>query len=316
MELGLSLVALIGVIIAGIHFGEIGMLGVKVTEASAAALWDTTGRSPHDYEGGRLNTDFDDVAQRTQGRISGQYADFDGRDSSTGTSPQMVFTRGDNVEVTCEDLDNGVLPRLRIHAAINNTVFRQDSHGGVRCRSASSVSLIPGSAPREVFVQEGWLKGPILKASQIPVCGIGRAVNGACNDGVPMLVGDWALANRDEDEHEECALGRSNCDNRGYYDAVERFYNRIGPKGLKGTQFAMEIIGMSPLMLEGGTETKFFMSFRGEESGFQEEIDTANGTRTSFTVTPGGPANGSVKEYDEAFDERENCWLGMKCEDY
>lgn len=325
VELALGTISFIVVVMGGIYFGEIGMLSVKATEASAAAMWDAAGRPAHHYQNnGKLKVRYDDVAKDAQQRVADQYRDFDGRDAYPGSTPVLVFTRASDLQVECETLDTNDLPRLAFNGSIDGEVVGNDGHGGVRCRSNTSVSLIPGNPGQQVYTEEGWLRGPILSSAQIPICGIGRAWNGKCSEGTPMLLGDWGLSNRDHNEDRECHLNQeSGCGNPGYYGAAKAYYDKVGAKGRKGSAFAREIIGMTPLPMG---EDKFWMSFRGEESQFQERLNGTMIGRTSFTTTPGGDPHGSsIDVYKKAFDQRRDdgsgnngrgCWLGMRCEDY
>jgi len=325
VELALGTIVFIVVVMGGIYFGEIGMLSIKVTEASAAAVWDATGRPAHHYQNnGRLRVRHDAVAQRAQQVIGDQYQDFDGREGRDGRPPVLVFTQASNLQVECRVLGNGDLPRLSFQGAIDGEVVGNDGHGGIRCRTTSSVSLIPSQPGQAVYTNEGWLRGPILSAARIPICGVGRAWNGTCSEGTPILLGDWGLSNRDENEDRECrVLDEDGCGNPGYYGAAKAYYDKVGAKGRDGSMFATQIIGMTPL-IRG--EDKFWMSFRGEESGFQEQLHGTTIGRNSFTTTPGGnPYKSSIDVYKKAYDQRvsdssgngeRGCWLGMKCNDY
>ena len=47
VELALGLLIFVTVLIFGIHFAEMGFLSLKVTEASASAIWDATAYQTH-----------------------------------------------------------------------------------------------------------------------------------------------------------------------------------------------------------------------------------------------------------------------------
>lgn len=317
LETALGSILFIIIVVGGIHFAELGMLSVKATEASSAAIWDATARRVHHYDpgDGELKTDTGEVADAAQERIRQQYQDFDGRESSSGLSPQLVFTRGSNLQVTCTPIQGDLmndLGRLDLHNAVRG-VFGNDDHGGVRCRAVATASLIPGRAPVNYLEGEGgWLAGPLLNQTAIEFCGTGRAWNGNCNDGTPILLGDWGLADTRNREHEECDLyDRAGCDNPGYYKAAERIFNDIGIPSGAGSALARAVVGRSPI-----DEGEFWFAFKGNESGFKQQLNGTHLGRDEFIVTPGGTSYQQVPEYDMAYARRVDCWLGMPCKAY
>ena len=318
LETALGSILFVTILVGGIHLAELGMLSVKATEASSAAMWDATARRIHHYDqgDGELKSDPSDVAGKVQQRIGEQYEDFDGRESSTGLSPQLVFTRGSNVQVTCEEIDGQLmddLQRVQLHGSLDG-VFGNDDHGGVRCRAVATASLIPGRAPVSYLEGEGgWFTEPLLREADIRFCGVGRAWdNGNCNAGTPILLGDWGLSDIGNREDEECDLyDRDGCENPGYYKAAESIFNGIGIPSGAGSALANAVVGSSPI-----DEGEFWFTFKGHESEFKQTLNGTHLGRTDFIVTPGGSSYVQVPEYDMAYNARVNCWLGMPCKAY
>lgn len=327
VELALASLLLVVIVVGGIYFGEIGMLNIKVTEATAAAVWDATGRPAHRYsDAGRIESRLSDVASETESLIGSQYRYFDGRDLGQGNPPSFVFVTAEPLRVECDEYEAaGLGPNavLEFHAQVEAaSVFSDENHGGVNCRATTSASLIPGRAPQEFHTDTGWLSGPILRSAELPMCGVGRAWGGACNAvGVPILLGEWGLSNRDNDEHEECHLeDRENCSNPGYFAVVKKLYD--GPLGFGSSiaaGSAMVMATVQVLPMDFGAELDFWLSFRGEESQFSETLSNTMG-RPAFTTTPGGETyDSTIDHYKRAYEARRDagrCWLGMRCEDY
>ena len=79
VEMALGLMVFVTVLVFGMHFAEVGFLSIKVQEASAGALWDTTARRMHTLpkDFAPLQTAMDQAGAQAQQR----YQDFDGRTS-------------------------------------------------------------------------------------------------------------------------------------------------------------------------------------------------------------------------------------------
>lgn len=314
VELALSTILFVVIIAGGIHFAELGMIGVKATEAASAALWDATGRLPHAYGDDKLQPRFADVATAATERIDAQYRNYDGRTSQTGGAPTLVFTRAGELRVTCEVIDGAVIPAMEMHD-VNNVYFENDAHRGIRCRTSATASIIPGSTPQSFHEDAGWLRGPILKNSEIEFCGVGRAWGGVCNPGTPMLIGEWGLMDPNSGEAGECPVqADGDCANSGYYNAVNQYYDSPAgvPKGEFGSILA-STVAMRPSPVD---EDKFWMSFRGSESDFTDQVPgTFLGERAEFSTSPGGPKYQNMDQYREMYlNVRSDCWLGLPCE--
>ncbi|HLT29593.1 MAG TPA: TadE family protein [Myxococcaceae bacterium] len=311
VELAIGLMLFVLLLVGGIHFGEMGMLAVKATEASSAALWDATGRLPHAYGRDGLAAYHDTVASRAQDRIGPQYEDFDGREDERGRSPSLVFTRASGLEVTCEVAGADVFTPMDL-GTVDGIYFSANAQRGVRCTTTAEASILPGRTPQEFHTNTGWLTGPILKDTAVQFCGVGRAWGGSCNQGTPILIGEWALMNPISDEAGRCDVyDGEDCQNPGYYAAVKAYYDSPAgvPKGEDGSALAEAVSRRS----SPSDEDAFYMSFHGSEDGYQQRLDGTWVGRRTFTVTPGGPDFLGMDQYHEMANTRSDCWLGLPC---
>lgn len=311
VELAIGMMLFVLLLVGGIHFGEMGMLAVKATEASSAALWDATGRLPHAYSRDGFPLYHSTVASRTVERIGPQYEDFDGREAGLGRSPSLVFTRASELEVHCEIAGSSVFTPMDL-GTVNGVYFEQDAQYGVRCTTTATASILPGRTPQEFHTDTGWLTGPLLKDTEVQFCGVGRAWGGACNDGTPILIGEWALMNPTSDEAGSCDVYEgADCENPGYYAAVQAYYDSPAgiPKGDAGSQLAAAVsMRSSP-----SDEDAFYMSFFGSEDEYQQRLSGTWIGRSTFTVTPGGEDFQGMSQYHDMATTRSDCWLGLPC---
>ena len=97
-----------------------------------------------------------------------------------------------------------------------------------------------------------------------------------------MLLDDWGLSGVQEGL--ACPLSSDSgatCDNRDYYLWTERVYRANGGGGGAGSALAA-LVGADSV-----NEDQFFMSFRGEEDEYEEDIGgTHAGGQSRWEVTP------------------------------
>ncbi|OJT18816.1 hypothetical protein BO221_39525 [Archangium sp. Cb G35] len=299
-ELALGLLLFVTVLIFGIHFAEVGYLSLKVQEAAASALWDTTSAKMHE-----LPRNFDALTNLISSNKPGQlaterYKDFDGRASKQGrTRLVQLFTSAQDLQVTCgEAVDIHFQPS----ASTNNTVYR--NVGGMRCNAQAELS--PVKKFTRSFLDKGkggFFSVPHYTMGSIPVCGMGRANGGECAGGFGILLDDWALSSRAESA--ECQL--RNCGNSAYYDSAKVVYDKHNAVDGSSVSLARSIVGQAPI-----DPGRFWMSFRGRTSNFLES-DMPGGDQDTrdWETTPG--LNSRSQEYDRAYRNRKTCFLGNKC---
>lgn len=298
-ELALGLLLFVTVLIFGIHFSEIGYLSLKVHEATTSALWDTTSAKMHE-----LPRNFDALTQLIDSDKPGQlaterYRDFDGRTSKQGRARVVqLFTSAEGLNVTC-GAENSIF--FRPSVSTNGSVYR--NVGGMRCNAEAELSPVRKFTRR--FLDRGrgaFFEVPHYAAGAIPVCGLGRAKNGQCSGGVGILLDDWALSSRAESR--ECVL--LNCQNRAYYDSAQQVYNHHNQVNGSSERLASTIVGVAPI-----APGRFWMSFRGSESGFLEREPGGDSDTNDWETTPG--KNSRTTEYNTSFGNREKCFLGNRC---
>jgi hypothetical protein len=299
-ELALGLLIFVTVLIFGIHFAEVGYLSLKVQEAAASALWDTTGARMHELPG-----NFAPLRNIISGNKPGQYAterfqDFDGRSSKTGgQAPVQVFTSASGMEVTC-----GAAADIAFRPS-GPTTGVYENVGGMRC-SARAV-LSPTRNLTRSFLDRG--QGAFFDVQHyamgvIPVCGTGRADGGRCAGNFGILLDDWGLAGAAESG--ECPVLREDgCANKPYYDSAKKVYEARLPGLSAARALANDVVGSAPI-----DPGKFWMSFIGMNS-FQDRENGGDSDPNNWVTTPG--ANSPTTQYSTAFDGRGHCFLGEQC---
>ncbi len=271
-ELVLGLAVFVTVLIFGLHFAEVAHLGLKTHEAVAAAAWDAT--SYRVERPGALGADpvawYDAsryAAPRANTLTNERYADWDGRQSTTGSAPTLVFSRANELITTCNRNMNAG-NTFRVDATPTTPAYGEP--GALTCASRGTVSAIniPTSFLQEA--DQGFFSAPHVRRNIFPLCGLGRASGGECQGTLSLLLGDHGLTSG-EGENLECALladdlpGRT-CANRAFYGLAHQAWDRsMGWTGAP-ERFADRVTGSSPTQRITG----FYLSFRGEESGFGE----------------------------------------------
>lgn len=303
VEASLGILVVVTILVFGIHFAEVGYMSVKVAEAANHATFDATGRKHHQFSGGTLDSSpRSNAVTQAEGDTSDRYSDYDGRESYAQAAPNHVFTEADDISVQCQQLGVGSFTNMTIGGALNG-VYANNDQGGMRCSAQGQLNLVGIGS----FHDSG---GGFFKAQHVAsgvtnytICGFGRASGGNCDGGrVPIALGDWALSDTGNGEAEECDL--YDCSNTEYYDAVERAFNNVkGPTGL-GQALAVAVAGY------GTAEGAYWFTYKGEESGFRQELGGVHNGDDTWTVTPGGPYE-EVPQYQAAHGARQNGFLGF-----
>jgi len=300
-ELALGLLLFVTVLIFGIHFAEVGYLSLKVQEAATSALWDTTSAKMHE-----LPKDFSDLTQLISSDKPGKlaterYKDFDGRTSKQGqTKVVQLFTSAEGLEVTCREA-GGIAFRP---SESTGNVYQ--NVGGMSCTARARLS--PVQKFTRSFLDRGqgaFFSVPHYAVGAIPVCGLGRANGGECAGGFGILLDDWGLSSTAEAR--ECkVLDGSGCDNEAYFESTRRVYDYHNPVNGASERLASRIVGSAPI-----SPGRFWMSFRGMDSGFQDRENGGDSDPNDWKTTPG--AGSRSAEYNTSFGNRQNCFLGKSC---
>ncbi len=305
VELALGLLVFVTILIAGIHFAEVGYLSVKVTEASHSALLDATGRKLHDWPsnvspaGGSIVL----AGQEAQAR----YTDFESRSSSTGSgSLNYVFTRAQGMTVQCRP---GGAPSW------SPFFFNGGSYsdnGGMNCTSSAQVAAFRLPTTFMEQANQGYFKKEHFKLDPITVCGIGRGPG--CQARLTMMLDDWGLSGSSEGRM--CLLipdAPIPCTNTAFWNLAAQTFIRSGAgMGVAGSQMAQSIVGAMPLPFFFGAENAFWLSAPGEETLFVQPIPSEGWKiwPTSPGLVPGGLMG---IPYTVSYIQREGCFLGRNC---
>lgn len=283
VETALGAMVFVSILVFGIYFAEVGALTLKVQEAANFAMWDATGRVLHNPEAGEWGrTSVVGAAQRAASR---RYSDFDGRErmGGTGVAVQQAIARAQPIQVDCEA---GVHQEMRLAPGDAGPALDAAMSLGMQGMSCSASSRMR-AARVGVFLEEG-RRGGFFQESQraaaaaFTVCAAGRGSGGNCDGRFSMLLDDWGLSGVAEGR--VCPLSIDSgavCTNRDYYLWTERVYRANGGGGGAGSALAA-LAGADSV-----NEDQFFMSFRGEEDQYTENIGATHaGGQSRWEVTP------------------------------
>ncbi|RKH51133.1 hypothetical protein D7X55_12790 [Corallococcus sp. AB049A] len=308
VETALGSLVFVTVLMFGIYFAEVGALSLKVQEAANFALWEATGHVMHNPQNGvfqRRNAE-----ALASAEAAGRYEDFDGRAGRTSGAMtfQLALARATRIQVDCEPTrpagsDVGILGIRPQDADLGSTALRQAmdvQSDGISC--TASTRLRAERLGR--FMEPEFFKVSHRRATDpFTVCAAGRASGGRCNRRFFMLLDDWGLSTLAGGQ--ECPLQIDSggaCGNLDYYNWAQSVYQKNGGAGNAGSAL------MAGVGAEGGVnEDQFFMSFRGQESRYEQNIGGSHaGNQSVWETTPFVAPNISHK-YNV---HREGKWLG------
>jgi hypothetical protein len=116
------------------------------------------------------------------------------------------------------------------------------------------------------------------------------------------MLDDWAFSHPTEaTEHRAYSGG-----NPGLFRMVDRLYQANGGGlGYAYVPLVTYAVGAQPAGLGKVVDTQ--VAFRGEESGFKEDLDVALGGRGDWEATP------MWLTPKQSYDQRKGCFLGLGC---
>jgi hypothetical protein len=332
VELALGSLVFVTVLMFGIHFAEVGYLSLKVQEAQAFGIWESTGRRAHLFRPGAVNGDGRESyrplrqVQATAGpRAQDRYSDFDGRSRIRGGGNlTQALTAATPIQVTCREQDelDFSIPTRRRRAADNYSTYGAQLRtvrgfyrgmGGLQCRARSTLQII--RVPQGFHDDgNGGFQVAHVNREFIPVCGVGRPRNGRCDGEFGVLLGDWALegptSGAFDELNRDVPLNWRNRDhNRSYRIMVRELWRAgEGSHGRAGSVYAARVGQESGNPNDSPhDEREFYISYRGQEAG---SIDG---------ILPRHRWNTSGVYYDDSTDRRSRnrgarseCYLGLR----
>ncbi|MBZ4418698.1 hypothetical protein [Myxococcus sp. RHSTA-1-4] len=282
VETALGLMVFVTILVFGIYFAEVGALTLKVQEAANFALWDATGRVLHDPEAGQWGRR--GAVAGAEAEAAARYVDFDGRErmGGTGMPIQQAIARALPIQVRCDaELPAGV-PGLAPGAAGPALAAAMDvGTQGMACTASSRLRAM--RVGRFMEGADGFFQVSHRRAAAaFTVCAAGRASGDTCPGRFGLLLDDWGLSGVEEGR--ACPLSIDSgapCANRDYSLWTERIFRANGGGGGAGSALAA-VVGAASV-----NEDQFFMSFRGEEDDYEENIGpTHAGGQSRWEVTP------------------------------
>jgi hypothetical protein len=277
VELSLALLVFVPILIFGIYFAETSVLMMESTEAATEPLWDSTASLMHSYDSAAFFPERG-VAEAT------------GNAQARMRPLSNVFATSRAPVLTCQGGGVGLSYTVPFASA-----FYQDK-GGMSC--LARVDLAQRWLPRSfVEGENGWFRESLANAARpFTIC--------STQDCQPfaMITDDWGLTHNGTEGLESDAYGKQN---QGFFGAGQTLYEANGGgAGTAYSQFVDSLVGSRPANFDA--LVKFQMSFKGEESGFQQNLSVSEG-RPRWATTPwNGPAQAS-------YGARSPCYLGLGC---
>jgi hypothetical protein len=341
VELAIGATVWVTLVLLGLWLSEVSFLQVKVQEASAAAVWDATGRKVDDYsvpDNAQGDNDYQAAVNGVSTAMSNRYADFDGINTAASQT-RRLFVEGKVTNVSCKN-GAGQTP-LQFDVPGSTRYF--DGTGSVpsavndalrtlyRPRPATLCSATAVAAPYQLpdhFDDEGgqaWFNTPLRKDGAIQLCGAGKAENGACKGRYAVLLGDWALDGPPRSSAtKNLMLAKENqqasqVGNLPYKAMVQRLYEVSGRgyganqgRYQASAQFLSKLANQQPII----NETDFAMSYSGVEGGYGDLLKFSAAIPPScsgchFNTSGTQPANGNPTPANDWNSLREQCFLGI-----
>lgn len=336
VELGLASLVIVTVLLFGIHYGEVMAIKLRLQQAGAAALFDTTGVRMHVFRNNLDAADYyswdrmvDDSGRPPHVRAQELYADLDGVNTGA-TQLQLSTTVARDVTVNCQGETLAVVTTS--FPAVDTSYRASPTGDGMACNASAAVDLafIPSS-----FQDNG---GGFFKADHVglngyQLCAFGRAQGGACLPAVAIALDDWALQGSGAgfgDELNDCGRGcgigdQNTAGNQAYKWTVRRMYDYYNPDSTNTSDipnFIREIFMSNPAFPEMADvpvdERTFRLAFMGEDPTPEHDEPFKFRTREpspdhldvqdfEWAVTPYYGA------YETAYARREQCFLGSSC---
>jgi hypothetical protein len=304
VELALGSLLVLTTLMLGLWLTEVSFLSVKVQEASAAAVWNATGRPLDDYsdpsDPTRTTANYQQLLIDVERDLTSQYRDFDGVGAG-GNGTARLFTQGQNLAVDCEPTASSGPGAL----VYNVPAFTRGSTGNVvpaqvnaqlrRWYQPRGATICTASANTSTYeLPQTYLdksKGGFFTAfrgtGKIRLCGAGRALGQQCQAGYAVLLGDWALDGRAGTpmvrdtvlpESRGQPPMQSNVPYRQmvrtlFVDSGQGYNADAAGNGASGRFAAKLSMRLNPPgTAEGHRDRKFYMSYSGSEHAYGDQL--------------------------------------------
>jgi hypothetical protein len=348
LELAIGVLIFIPVLLLGIHFAEVGAITLRVNQAAASAVWDTTGLRAHRFNTAtptfRNSYNIKDGAGRDPAaRADALYKNFDGLSSGGGNTITQVFTRGTSLQVTCTPskvMKTPVAPAGRDFGPIFQSYDFARNGGnrvdGMACSAEGTVNAF--NLPTQYMEQGngGWFNAPMVQRASFTVCAIGRASGGSCSGKLDVALDDWALSGSSTADGNEL----KNCDNeclvqgtgnQAYLRTVKRVFWGYNPTFQSNPDqtihdFMVTLFTSSPAVPQLANvpvnETDFRFAFIGEEGDVgdtptdyspQPFMFPTHEEDAATVINHHWPTTPDYDEYATAYNNRGECFLGSQC---
>lgn len=291
VELALGLLVFVTVLLFGIHFAEVGWLSLKVQEAGAWAIWESTGPRTQDLAGHNHNPlDQTLSAGGLELTTTRRYEDFNGLSSVTG-APIIgaAMVKGSSLKASCT-ADSSLSFRPTKTAS---AVYFDE--GGLSCQVVARLDAIRIPTGFLQNDAEGFFQAEHKVAAPYFFCAVGGRSGNACRGRLSILTNDWGLAGNapGDNQSASCRIGNP-CTNSTYRSAVQAMW--VGG-GTAGKTFAERHAGAAPT-----SAMDFYFSYAGMEFNYFTNLADEGGNTQYKT---GGPGLGLVPEFT-----LHNCFLG------
>lgn len=334
VELALGSLVFVTLLLFGVHFGELAVAMLKVKESAHFAAFDVAAHRTDDFDNaeiasGQTFNSFDPppIGNRAKTR----YRDLDGMSDRSGAGWTQALTRVDSFNLTCRTDQTlkfrvnfvGGNQRSELLTALGWLRNRYRNEGGASCRAEAKVNAfrIPTG-----FAEggNGMFQAAHRELISIPVCGAGFAKNGNCPGDLEILTGDWAMDGTQASTGDDVpATEQSRVNNAAYKNFVEKIFELNGGvlannPSTPATTMMRIAGGVTPSDPEYEEETRFSMSFLGDEGGAQpvippHQLSTPTTQRIVYQ-TSGANLHSSYVGWDDttgAINGVPRCHLGL-----
>lgn len=334
VEALLGIIVFITVLVFGIHFAEVTVTQMKVTEAAQAAVWDSTSGEMHALPGsfGAVNG----LVSTAGASATTRYSDFEGRQmAAPSASPKGLFSQAvpGSMQIQCRT--GAGLRQAAGHAAMilyEAPVYRDN--GGMSCHGEAMIDPFGtmklgaglndfGFFAKSASAARASKTGSVNYTGGYRTCAVGRSGSGGCAGNFDMLIDDWGLAsgsNMGGSEDSTCTvlpLGLPCVGfNMPFWTSAYLMYNinsLIFRTQDNSDLNMVRLVGNPPAWAWFGTyftpghPTSFYLSFMGESTGFIQPILAGDGSLPVWFTTPFGLF---FPTYVFGYTNGRECYLG------